>query len=306
MVDATTNKPLGEVVIKDLKTLVINYSNNDGHFTVSSTPVHLQLSRIGYATLRVTREEVLLEQLDTIRLLPKAIVLEDITVRPSKQIRVTAVPVTERSKNIFGVMSMHGLLPGAKMGVLLFPPDTTTTYRLNSIIVSVPKTPGLKAKSGRLRVRLVNVEASPNLHPGQNDLLSTAVIYSAKQVSEAPNQELEVDISAFGIKMPKQGICVVAECLPTEVSEVFVSINQKGQGKKLVVEVITATDPKNPATYRATPAQDFFFIGTATAKTTAVTWRTKRSGGWIKTSQSDFADAPDSNVLLDLLIEPEN
>lgn len=308
VVDATDNKPLAGVTVENLKTKTTLTSDKNGRVVVESAPVRLRLNRIGYASLDIDREGTTPQQPDTLRLLPKALVLDNVMVRPAQQLRLTPVELDARHKNILGLTAARGLTPGSALAVLHRPPDTTSIYRVTKLIVGIPKQH--EAEAGRLRVRLVNVVSAPASQPGPNDLLPVAAVFTAKQVNAAPNHELEVDVSAYGLRLPKQGLCVVVECLPTEPNETRIGINRVGEGSKLRVEVITATDPKNPDTYQRTSVEKFIWISTAHSTTSAITWHQgKTPGSWVQNLGLDAKlapkTAPVTNALLDMVVEPE-
>ena len=313
IVDATTNKALIGVTVENQKTKTTLVSDAKGHILVAAAPVQLRLNHIGYAPLEITREGTSAEQPDTLRLLPTAIVLANVVVRPTKQIRLTSVEPENREKSFFGMTPGRELTPGSALAVLHRPPDTAATYRLTKLVVGIPKQH--EAEAGRLRVRLVNVDSSPTPHPGPNDLLPVAAIFTAQQVNDAPNHELEIDVSAYGIRLPKEGLCIIVECLTTEPSETRIGVNQVVDGHKVRVEVITATDPKDQSTYKRTSVEKFIWVSIAHSAANAVTWRLSPSNSWVQSfgiaarpgfaAQPGAKAAPTTNALVDMVVEPE-
>ncbi len=307
IVDATTNKALTGVTVENQKTKTTVVSDAKGHILVAAAPVQLHLNHLGYAPLEIAREGTLAEQPDTLRLLPTAIVLANVVVRPAKQIRLTSVEPENREKSFFGMSPGRGLTPGSALAVLHRPPDTAATYRLSKLVVGIPKQH--EAEAGRLRVRLVNVDTSPTAHPGPNDLLPVAAIFTAQQVNDAPNHELEIDVSTYGIRLPKEGLCIIVECLTTEPNETRIGVNQTVRGHKVQVEVITATDPKNQSTYKRTSVEKFIWVSIAHSAANAVTWRLSPSNSWVQSfgfaPKPGAKAAPTTNALVDMVVEPE-
>jgi hypothetical protein len=256
--------------------------------------------------LEISRQGTLLERPDTIRLLPKEVILENVTVKPAQPIRLTPVPLEARQKSFIGFDKARGLTPGTSLAVLHRPPDTTATYYVTRLIVAVPRNHEVEA--GRLRILLVNVISEPTPYPGANDLLPIAAIFTAKQVNSAVNHEVEVDVSSYHLRLPKEGLCVVAECLPTEPNEVPVARNKVKQGNKVRIEIITATDPKNPATYRQTPIENFIWVNVAESNGKAITWRRgqyKEGGAWIQNWGTEVKTSPGANRTTNALIDME-
>ena len=250
IVNATTSRPMAGVSITDLQTQTGAATDAQGKFTLPGPTAHFRLHSLGFADLEATRPALPPGQVDTLRLLPDAILLSEVSVRPSKPVVLSSVG-TKASKP-------HGsiLVPGAQFGILFRPAASMLPAVVQQISVQFKPNKQANALAGRVQVRLVALARGSAMTPSAHDLLPIAAIYTAAELAALPNNLLTVDLSAYNIRLPASGFFVLIEGLATIAGETYVTDKfADGKGNASYV-VVTASDPQNPATFRETPAWD--------------------------------------------------
>lgn len=252
VVDARTNRPLAGVNVRDVKAPAPTapvVTDATGRFTLSADQVHIQFNMLGYAPLVINQ---LHPQGDTIRLLPQAMVLSEVSVRPPKATILSTVPPK-------GSTMDRRILPGQSVALLVTPPVGAPVGQA-CVLDQVRLFMADRVKEGRLRIRLVNVVPGAGLgsaaQPGLADLLPEPALYSAAQLSDLSHGRLILDIAKYGLLLPPEGLCVVIECLPTNPADkpVAVTVPAGGKGK---LHVVVASDPTDPTTSHVLEADDF-------------------------------------------------
>lgn len=230
VVDATTNRPLENVSVRvgaagGVKT------NSQGVFTLDAgSGQALALSHLGYAPLNYT-VPASSPRPDTVRLLPQSYVLDAVAVRPPRAQTFSSTPAT-------GPEISRSVLPGQSVALLITRPAGVPADQ-PCVVDNVHLYLSDKVKEGRLRIRLVNLlheENQPD-RPGQNDLLPAPVVYSTEQLRNAAHGNLVVDLSAYNLLVPTEGLCVVVDGLPTDPSTDVVSAKVDSKGKITVIVV---------------------------------------------------------------------
>ncbi len=250
VVDATTSRPIAGVSITDLQTRAGSATDSQGRFGLAGPAAHFRLHSLGFADLEATRAALPPGQVDTLRLLPEAILLSEVSVRPTKPVVLSSVG-TKPGKQ-------HGtiLVPGAQCGILFRPAASMLPAVVQQISVQFELNKQAHALAGRVRVRLVALERGSSMTPSAHDLLPIAATYTAAELDALPNHLLIIDLSSYGIRLPASGFFVLVEGLATAVGETYVTDKFVGSGNKFLPVVVTASDPQNPATFRETPAWD--------------------------------------------------
>lgn len=251
VVNATTSQPIAGVSIIDLQTQTGFLTDPKGRFNLAGPTVHFRLHSLGFADLEATRSVLLPGQVDTLRLLPDAILLSEVSVRPYKPVVLSSVG-TKAGKP-------HGtlLVPGAQFGILFRPAANMLPAVVQKIGVQFEPNEQSHALAGRVRVRLVALERGSSMTPSAHDLLPISATYTAAELAALPNHLLTVDLSTYNIRLPASGFFVLVEGLATIAGETYVTDKFVGSGKSFLPVVVTAADSQNPATFRETPAFDF-------------------------------------------------
>ena len=274
VVNATTSRPLAGVSVVDLSTQAGLVTDARGRFSLPGPTAHFRLRSLGFADLETSRPALPPNQTDTLRLLPQAILLSEVSVRPARTVVLSSLG----SK--IGKLRGTYLVPGTQFGILLRPQAGSLPAVVQQINVRLQA--NHVPVSGRLRVRLVAPERWSATTPSEHDLLPIAATYTAAELAALPNNLLTVDLSAYNIRLPSTGFFVLIEGLGTAVGETYVT--DKLDGTSYVV--VTATDLQNPATFRQTPVAEFPVISWAASVTDTETmtrlgytkpWHFKRS-----------------------------
>ena len=248
VVNATTSRLLAGVSITDLQTQAASATDLRGRFSLAGPTAHFRLHSLGFADLEATRPALLPGQFDTLRLLPDAILLSEVSVRPSKPVVLSSIGTKTGKPR--GTM----LVPGAQFGILFQPAASMLPAVVQHITVRF--WPG-HSTTGRIRVRLVTPERHSLMTPSAHDLVPIAATYTAAELAALPNHLLTIDLSAYSIRLPATGFFVLIEGLATIAGEVYVTDKLVSSKGKLDHVVVTASDPQNPATFRETPSSDY-------------------------------------------------
>ena len=159
VVNATTSQPLAGAAILNLRTQGGALADQHGRFTLPGPVAKFRVRYLGFADLEATRPALAPGQVDTLRLLPEAILLPEASVRP-------ATPVVLSSLGAH-VSKPHGsvLVPGAQYGILFQPAADLLPAVVQQIRVRFRFSKQSQALVGRVRVRLVAPErgAAPEL-----------------------------------------------------------------------------------------------------------------------------------------------
>ena len=225
---------------------------------------HFRLRGLGFAVLEATRSTLAPGQVDTLRLLPEAILLSEVSVRPAKPVVLSSLGTK--------VGKPHGtvLVPGAQYGVLFQPAANLLPAVVQKISVRFRFSLQSHSLIGRVRVRLVAPERGSSAMPSAHDLVPIAATYTAAELAVLPNHLLVLDLSAYNIRLPATGFFVLIEGLPTNAGETYVTDKIVGNRPGDAI-TITATDPQNPATFRETPTFDYPVVAWAASITDVVT-----------------------------------
>ncbi len=220
VVDATTSRPLAGAVVRTQTSAQTSTTDERGHFSLDPRPddQSLTISRLGYAPLVLTRAQF--QQADTLRLLPRAYVLGEVAVgaQTPKTRLISSVPA---KRPVVGKL----LLPGQSEATVLFRPaelgpnQTCVLNQASFYLLGKPR-------PGQLRVRLVALSAQAGPQASA-ELLPVPVYVSAAQVS---GHRVRLDLSAYNIILPAEGLCLVVECLPTATDPTAISPNASPQG----------------------------------------------------------------------------
>jgi hypothetical protein len=270
VVDATTSHPLAGVEVRrlDAPEPAVQITDEAGRFIFPTTSVRLRLNRLGYAPLEITRRQATPgSPTDTIRLLPKDIVLGEVSVRPGKIITLTTLPKT-------GSNLGRGLMPDQAVGMLLMPPAGASAGQV-CVISQVRLYLANRPKEGRLRIRLVNVVsglgADTTSRPGAADLIPEAAVFSHAQLRDASRGIITLDLAKYNLLMPPSGVCVLVECLTTNPMDQVVSTiipPPNSSGKRYVVLAPLA----NREATRQVDANDFPVLKGKFATSECPTW----------------------------------
>ena len=246
VVDASTNKPLAAVSVRDPTSGQGTSTDERGVFTLPGAPTRLSLTCLGYASLTASVPVGKgTASADTLRLLPEAYALSEVAVRPPRA-QTFSTGLHE------GPKLGSRLYPGQAAGLLVMRP-TSVPADQPCVITHVRLFLRDKPQQGRLRVRLVSIEPGPPAHPGANDLLPTPVVFSTQQLANAPHGQLVLDLSAYDLLLPAAGLCVVVECLPTDPDELGVTV-RADQAKR---KVFVTTLPRPGVAARVYDVKDF-------------------------------------------------
>lgn len=270
VVDATTSRPLAGVSVADLQNQTSSATDPQGHFALPGPVAHFRLRGLGFAALEASRPALALGQVDTIRLLPEAVLLSEVSVRPAKPVVLSSLGTK--------VGKPHGyvLVPGAQFAVLFQPAANLLPAVVQQISVRFRFNAQSHSLVGRVRVRLVALERGSSATPSAHDLVPLAATYTAAELAALPDHLLTVDLSTYNLRLPATGFFVVVEGLATAADETYVTDKMVGNKRAGTYVVVTASDPQNPAAFRETPAFDYPVIARAASITEAVTM--SRSG----------------------------
>jgi hypothetical protein len=299
VVNATTSRPIVGVSITDLQTQTCAATDAHGRFSLPGPTAHFRLHSLGFADLEATRPALPPGQVDTLRLLPDAILLPEVSVRPSKPVVLSSVG-TKASKPRGSI-----LVPGAQFGILFRPAASMLPAVVQQISVQLDSNKQSHALAGRVRVRLVALERGSSMTPSAHDLLPIAATYTAAELAALPNHLLTIDLSAYNIRLPASGFFVLIEGLATVPGETYVTDKLVGEKGKASYVVVTATDPQNPATYRETSAWDYPAISWTSSITEVETvTRLGYSKPWhIRQPNHNSSKAENPDISLTILAE---
>ncbi|QNE41976.1 carboxypeptidase-like regulatory domain-containing protein (plasmid) [Hymenobacter sp. NBH84] len=286
VVDATTSQPLPHVAVLDLQTQARLATDGQGHFTLPTSPAHVKVQHLGYASLEATRPAAALGQVDTLRLLPQAVLLPEVSVRPARQVLLSSLGAHA------GQRSRYLVAPGIQYGVRFQPPSGSGTAVLDEITLRLaPKTP----TEGRVRVRLVAVGAGAL--PGSHDLIPVAATYTAQELAGFSDGLIHVDLTPYGLVLPAEGFYVLVEGLPTDPRAVHVPPAANDKTPWLIV---TALDPADPTSYQRTNMRAFpAFAFTSSVSSTQTVVRTHAQADWRVSAR---ADKPTKSENLDITL----
>ena len=297
VVDATTSRPLAGVSIMDLKGQAGAATDQQGRFSLPGPAVHFRLRSLGFADLEAIRTALAPGQVDTLRLLPEAILLSEVSVRPSKPVMLSSLG-TKAAKP-------HGtiLVPGAQYGILFQPAANLLPAVVQQISLRLGS--ARPPTAGRIRVRLVAPERGSSSTPSAHDLVPIAATYTAAELAALPDHVLTVDLSAYSIRLPATGFFVLIEGLATVAGEMFVTDKMVGNMNSGKMVIVTAPDPQNPATFRETPALDFPVISwTASITEIETVTRLGYSKPWtFKRRERDSKKSDNVDISLTILAE---
>lgn len=115
VVNATTSRPIADVKIINLRTQTGSASDHCGRFSLTGPTAHFRLHSLGFADLEATHAALPPGQVDTLRLLPDAILLSEVSVRPTKPVVLSSIGTK--------VGQLHGTMiePGSQFGILFRP-----------------------------------------------------------------------------------------------------------------------------------------------------------------------------------------
>jgi hypothetical protein len=298
VVDATTSRPLASVNVVDLQGKASSATDSQGRFSLPGPVARFRLRGLGFAVLEATRSALAPGQVDTLRLLPEAILLSEVSVRPAKPVVLSSLGTK--------VGKPHGtvLVPGAQYGILFQPAANLLPAVVQQISVQFRLSPQSHSLVGRVRVRLVAPERGSSAMPSAHDLVPIAATYTAAELAVLPNHLLVLDLSAYNIRLPATGFFVLIEGLPTNVGETYVTDKIVGNRPGSAI-TITATDPQNPATFRETSSFDYPVVAWAASITDVVTvMRRDYSKPWSFRQQSrDSRKTDNPDISLTILAE---
>ncbi len=298
VVDATTSRPLASVSVTNLQNQTGSATDEHGRFSLPGPVTHFRLRSLGFANLEATRPARPPGQVDTLRLLPEAILLSEVSVRPARPAVLSSLgtKVGKRSGTV--------LVPGAQYGILFQPAANLLPAVVQQISVRFRFSPQSHALVGRVRVRLVAPERGSSAMPSAHDLVPIAATYTAAELAALPDHLLVLDLSAYHIRLPATGFFVLIEGLATNAGETYVT--DKLVGKRVGDAItITATDPQNPATFRETSTFDYPVVAWAASITDATTvTRRDYSKPWTFRGQNrDSRKTENPDISLTILAE---
>ena len=299
IVNATTSQPLAGAAILDLRTQLSSVADQHGRFTLPGPSAHFRLRSLGFANLKATRPALAPGQVDTLRLLPEAILLPEASVRPAKPVVLSSLGPH--------VAKPHGtvLVPGAQCGILFQPTANLLPAVVQHIRVRFRFSKQSQALVGRVRVRLVAPERGSFLTPSSHDLLPLAATYTAAELAALPDHVLTVDVSAHNIRLPATGFFVLLEGLATTAGESYVTDKLVGNTRSGTAVIVTASDPQNPATFRETSAFDYPVVAWASSITeTQTVTRLGYNTPWtLKRHDRDAKKSDNVDISLTILAE---
>lgn len=251
VVDATTSQPLAGVHVADLVQHTSLATDAAGRFTLPGPTAHFRLHQLGYAELTTTHSAQAPGVVDTLRLLPQALLLAEVRVRPTAPLVLSSVEGKGSGR--------HGglVIPGSQYGVFFQVDSLEKAVLVQQITVQLRKA---RPTAGRIRIRLVAPTPGPRPLPSAHDLLPVAALYTAAELAVLAGQPLTVDLSAHQLRMPKMGLFVVVEGLASLPEERFIRMENLGT-------VVTASNPNDPASFTKTPMQAFPSLEWATSST---------------------------------------
>lgn len=299
VVDATTSRPLAGVSVTDLQSQTSLSTDQQGRFNLPGPVAHFRLRSLGFADLEATRPVLAPGQVDTLRLLPEAILLSEVSVRPAKPVVLSSLGTK------VGKSHSYIVAPGAQYGILFHPAANMLPAVMQQISVRFDLNKQSHALVGRIRVRLVALERGSSMTPSAHDLLPIAAIYTAAELATLPNHLLTVDLSSYNIRLPATGFFVLVEGLTTVAGETYVTDKMVGSGRNILPVIVTASDPQNPATFHETPAFDYPAISCSASITEVETvTRLGYSKPWhIKRQEHNSKKTENVDISLTILAE---
>lgn len=246
VVDAVTGVPLASVSVRDSIPGLTAATLTDaaGHFTLAARPARLALRCLGYAPLVLDLAPAAGREPDTLRLLPRAYALQNVTVQRPQNYRLTSAA---RGRDI-----QCWLLPGQKLAqVLRRPPELPLTQ--SCVLRQVRLYLRGKPRAGRLRLRLVRLQVSPfgELQPEGGDLLPRPLVFSPAQLAQLAKGVLTVNLEEYNVLLPPDGLALVAEVLVTDSATVDtrIAVTTVGRRRRTSLGVAVGSAPAEPVAW---------------------------------------------------------
>lgn len=288
VVDAKTNQPVPAASVR----LIIDggrYEGTQGQTTdargrfqlnVASPTVHLRVSSVGYAPADLTRPLLTGDALDTIRLTAQVQSLAEVTVRPQREVTLQpfSKPQEKADRGLY-------LIPSVDLALELPPLSEGKSGTLSQVRLQFRQSK-LSMHQGGFTFRLLarpdttalTADEKKQLGPKGKELLPTPITVTAAQIAAAPKGLLTLDLAAYNLAMPENGLFVVLTGFGVTPDQQYVSITSaKGTSALLV----TGTDPKNPSTYEVTKLEEYPQLAVAITPDRSITWSRGSNGkGW--------------------------
>lgn len=227
---------------------------------------------------------------DTQRVIPRTVALPDVSVSYRKPIILHSVG--PKAKDYPGIR----LVPGIQCASL-FKPSDTTMNRVQNITIQFYKD---LPSEGRVKVQLLTADTLPPFAPCTPSLLDgVEFVYTAKELADLPGQLLSIDLSSLNVLLPKNGLYVQLEGLPTKASEQYVEMTPTGT---IVVEDRTAPIHQRVTSIQSYPA--VYFVASIT-KVRSLSRNMHGNSSW---RQRDFNAKTNwaENPIISVTCSPEN
>jgi CarboxypepD_reg-like domain len=276
VVDAVTRRPLPSVTVHDVNHKTTLVTSADGSFQLAGPdkgPVQVRLTSIGYVPSDFTRA-LRPGQSDTLFLTPVAQQLAGVTIRPQREQSLNALG-TKYSK-------AHGFLviPSVNIATLIPALPNGGTGVLSKVLLQMDSK---KIKEGGLRIFLfASPTANPSAVPVGPSLLPEPLIVSAATLAAAPKGLLSLDVSAYKVPMPANGIFVQVEGVAsvTENQE-FVAMTGPTRGKGTAM-VVLASSREDVRSYTASKLNEYPLLESVETEKPSTWFKGSDGRGWTR------------------------
>ncbi|MBU2998052.1 carboxypeptidase-like regulatory domain-containing protein [Cellulophaga baltica] len=202
--DSKTNETVPFVNLSFLETLKGTSSDEEGHFFMdlpaSYLDKQLHLSSLGYNDTVVSARSVF--KAKKFKMVPESFELNEVVVTE-----------TLGDMSVLNPISSSSLVSGFSSSTtpwvlaLYFPNIGQQKKYVNKVTIFFQKNEGFKGDASKFRIRLYDVDPKTK-HPTK-DLLHKSVVLE----TETGKDYVSIDLSAFNIKMPQQGVYIGLEWL---------------------------------------------------------------------------------------------
>lgn len=166
---------------------------------------------------------------------------------------------------------IRAMSPSKKTAVYYVPPSTQHEYDINSIRILVSKADNL-SNTGRLLIDIVLPDSVTGA-PSNRRLLPFPIAVTDREVRRAKAGVLSLDVRAYRITMPRNGLFVVAQGSPEPPYQyVGDTLLARGLGKARASVYVRLVNPASPKKIRIVNAMDFICVRDVRTPVAPQTW----------------------------------
>lgn len=224
--DAKTGVPIPYVNLSFLNTLKGTSADEEGHFYLDIPKAYLEkqvhISSLGYKDTIVLAKAIYTRKV--FQMVEESFELNEVTVSDSFNESVVLNPISSYSlKSGFSSSATPWVLG------LYYPNIGASKKKVQKVTVFFQSNTGFKRKVAKFRLRLYNV--NPVTKEPATDILRKSIILE----TSTDKDYVSVDLTALGIKLPKEGLYVGLEWLFTPFNW-YKSVTENSVTKEKIIE----------------------------------------------------------------------